>query len=377
MKIAFDSKRLFNNPTGLGNYSRTIVQNFAKFFTNQNIYLCAPKIKKNKLNEAFLQDKRYKIIQKLKKTPFWRSYFIINDLKKEKIEIYHGLSNEIPINIHKSGIKSIVTIHDLIFKVYPSTYKFTDRWIYDFKFKYACKKADVVLAISEATKKDIIKYYKITPEKIQVVYQACQDVFYDTKEDVTTQMEFENLNLPKKYMVYVGSVITRKNVIQLLQAFKEIPQQQKIPLVIVGKGSDYYQKCVDFVNQNNLKDIVIFKNNIHNNAILKLVYKHALFSVYPSVYEGFGLPVVESLLCSTPVITSSVSSMPEAGGNGALYCAPNDISTLTQNMVKLIEDENLRNELVKNGKEYIQTNFNPEKLSIQLYSIYQNLITQN
>ena len=95
-----------------------------------------PKIKKNKLNEAFLQDKRYKIIQKLKKTPFWRSYFIINDLKKDKIEIYHGLSNEIPINIHKSGIKSIVSIHDLIFKVYPSTYKFTDRWIYDFKFKF-------------------------------------------------------------------------------------------------------------------------------------------------------------------------------------------------------------------------------------------------
>lgn len=374
MKIAFDSKRLFNNPTGLGNYSRTIVQNFAKYISFEDIYLCAPKIKKNKINEGFLSDKRYKIIQKLNKIPFWRSYFILNNLKSENISIYHGLSNEIPLKINKSGIKSIVTIHDLIFKVYPSTYKVTDRLIYNFKFKYACKNADVVIAISEATKKDIIQYYKIAPEKIQVVYQACQDIFYDTAEDIAAETEFENLKLPKKYMVYVGSVIARKNVMQLLQAFKNIPQQQKVPLVVVGKGSDYYQKCVEFVNQNNLQQMVIFKNNIHNNSVLKLVYKNALFSVYPSIYEGFGLPVVESLLCGTPVITSSVSSMPEAGGNGALYCAPNDISSLTQNMQKLIEDENLRNELVNKGKEYIKSNFNPEKLSNQLYSIYQKLI---
>lgn len=376
MKIALDSKRLFNNPTGLGNYSRTIAHNFLKFIPEADLYLCVPKIKKNRLNEQFLEDKRYKIIQKPKKTPFWRSYFILNDLKKQKIDLYHGLSNEIPLTIHHSGIKSVVTIHDLIFKIYPSTYKFIDRWIYDFKFKYACKHADKIIAISAATKQDIIKYYKIAPEKIEVVYQACLDIFYENQEDTTAELAFKNLALPSNYMVFVGSVIPRKNVLQLLQAYKDIPQQQKIPLVIVGKGGEYYQKCIDFVSENHLQEYVIFKNNIHSNAVLKLVYQHAILSVYPSVYEGFGLPVVESLLCGTPVITSSVSSMPEAGGNGALYSAPNDLASLTENMQKLLANEDLRKQLVQNGRQHIQQNFNREKLSKQLNTIYQNLLNR-
>jgi glycosyltransferase involved in cell wall biosynthesis len=177
-------------------------------------------------------------------------------------------------------------------------------------------------------------------------------------------------------MVFVGSVIPRKNVLQLLQAYKDIPQQQKIPLVIVGKGGEYYQKCIDFVSENHLQEYVIFKNNIHSNAVLKLVYQHAILSVYPSVYEGFGLPVVESLLCGTPVITSSVSSMPEAGGNGALYSAPNDLASLTENMQKLLANEDLRKQLVQNGRQHIQQNFNREKLSKQLNTIYQNLLNR-
>jgi glycosyltransferase involved in cell wall biosynthesis len=177
-------------------------------------------------------------------------------------------------------------------------------------------------------------------------------------------------------MVYVGSIIPRKNVLQLLQAFKDIPDNIKIPLVIVGKGGEYFQKCINFVKDNNLQQMVIFKNNIHSNAVLKLVYQKALFSIYPSIYEGFGLPVVESLLCGTPVITSTVSSMPEAGGNGALYCEPNNIQALTQSIQKLIENEDLRIELVLNGKDYIEKNFNPEKLSKQLETIYKNLLNR-
>lgn len=376
MKIAFDSKRLFNNPTGLGNYSRTLVSNFTKFIQGVEVYLCTPKIKKNKLNESFLINNKYNFIVNSTKKPFWRSYFVKNELKYNKIDLYHGLSNEIPLNIDKKHTKTVVTIHDLIFKIYPSTYKPMDRWIYNFKFRYACKNADKIIAISEATKNDIIKFYNIPEHKIEVIYQACLDVFYQQNNDESVLKSFNNLNLPQNYMVYVGSVIPRKNVLELLKAYLLIPEDKKIPLVIVGKGGDYYQKCLRFVEENQIQNRVIFKNNIQDNSVLKLIYQNASFSIYPSVYEGFGLPVVESLLCGTPVITSNVSSMPEAGGNGALYCTPNDIPALSLQMQKLLTDENLRNELVINGRSYIEQKFNPKILSEQLHNVYQKLFNR-
>ena len=187
MKIGFDAKRLFNNYTGLGNYSRTLVKNYAQSSTN-SINLYTTHSNNNKETEIFYDENKFFLhITKSLIKSLWRSCGIVKQLKKDKIKIFHGLSNELPIGIKNSGVKSIVTIHDLIFKIYPKTYPLFDRFIYDFKFKHACKTADKIIAISEQTKKDIIRFYNIPENKIEVVYQSCNDLFFNNnKKDKST-----------------------------------------------------------------------------------------------------------------------------------------------------------------------------------------------
>ena len=174
------SKRVFHNKTGLGNYSRDLVRILANFYPENQYLLYNPK--KNK--EVLFHNTSENVVEKLPSTPFykkfynlWRQKGILSDLVKDKVEIFHGLSGEIPNGLKQKNIKSIVTIHDLIFMRYPHLYSFFDRKIHYLKFKKAAQIADVVIAISEQTKKDIITYLKIPSEKIQVIYQGCQAVF--------------------------------------------------------------------------------------------------------------------------------------------------------------------------------------------------------
>lgn len=374
IKIAYDAKRFFSNYTGLGNYSRTLIKNLSEQFSNIQFGLYASKIKRNAQSEFAFVGKNIQIHQAQSKAEFWwRSRGIVKDLVKNDVEIFHGLSNELPIALNKSNIKSVVTIHDLIFKLYPNTYSKIDKIIYDFKFKYACKKADVVVAISECTKKDIVRFYNIPQTKIKVVYQSCDPIFYEE-----TSADWENVlkkyQLPKKFILNVGSIAQRKNTLKLIKAYAQLVDQHDLPLVIVGRGGKYMKECKTFVAQKQLQNKVIFLHNINSNQELKQLYTAATFMVYPSLYEGFGLPVAEALLCKTAVITSNISSMPEAGGPGALYVNPHSIDDLSTKMENLLNDADLRNQLAEKGQQYAMNKFHPKIVSAQMLQVYEDLI---
>ncbi len=178
MNIGFDAKRAFHNSTGLGHYSRTLIRSLADCYPEHQYYLFNPK-------PSSLFSFPEKNIQEVRPASFinnifssvWRSSWVKNDLKKYKIDIYHGLSHEIPVGIQKTGIKSVVTIHDLIHERHPEQYNAIDVKIYNKKFRYACANADKIIAISEQTKKDIIEFYKTPEEKITVCYQSCNPAF--------------------------------------------------------------------------------------------------------------------------------------------------------------------------------------------------------
>ncbi len=375
MKIGFDSKRLFCNFTGLGNYSRTLLRNLDHFYPDNDYYLYSTKVVDNEVTEEFVDhpDLNIRISEALFKG-LWRSFSIKSQLKKDGIELYHGLSHEIPVNIHKTGIKSVVTIHDLIFKFYPETYAFIDRKIYDFKFRYACRHSDRIIAISENTKRDIIRFYNIDPEKIDVIYQALNPAFYKLKPQHETDRIIKQLNIPPDYLLSVGTVEPRKNLKKVLEALTWVNRDLQIPLVVVGKGRKYKQEAEHFARQAGLGKSVIWIDNLPANDHLQALYQNAKALIYPSLYEGFGLPVTEALLCKTPVITSAGSSLKEAGGPGSLYVNPKDPQEIAAAIEKILTDETFRQKMIETGYLYAHQCFAPDNLTRQVINCYQKTL---
>ncbi len=377
MNIGFDSKRLYCNFTGLGNYSRSLVTNLQKFYPGNLYHLYTPRIIHNVETDFFNNNLSFHT--HLKKTPFssyWRSYSILSQLENDKVELYHGLSNEIPFRIQKTKIKSIVTIHDLIFKIYPDTYSFFDKTIYNLKFKNACLNSDKIIAISQNTKKDIVEHYGIAPEKIEVIYQSCNPLFYEPDMCEENSSILQQYNLPNEYLLYVGSIEKRKNLKGIIEAYQFLQSQDRIPLVIIGGNRDksYKKEILTLINSMGIEKLMFFINHLNDNLHLRQIYKSALTLVYPSFYEGFGLPIAEALLCKTPVITSRVSSLTEAGGPGSIYINPEKPEEIAHAIRMILTNSSQNKIMAKQGHTYAFEYFSPEKLTHQLVNCYKNTL---
>ncbi len=353
MKIGFDAKRLFNNKTGLGNYSRTLVWNLSKNYPEHEYFLYTPSIIKSKQTEKFIDNPAFSIRTSdsfLKS--YWRSYGIIDQLKKDELDVFHGLSHEIPIGIQKTSIKSIVTIHDMIFKVLPETFPLIDRKIYDFKFRYSCNNANTVIAISESTKKDIEKYYQIDPSKIKVVYQSCHPIYYEPQDYSLVEKTIQKHNLPDNFLLSVGSIEPRKNLKNTINALHLLNKKNRLPLVVVGRGKKYKEDCQNLSKKLGLENSIYWIDRLDSIEELKCIYHKAKALIYPSLYEGFGLPVVEALLSETPVITSNCSSLPEAGGPHSIYIDPNNVEEIANAISDVVLGNVDIEEMKKVGREY-------------------------
>ncbi len=377
MNIAFDAKRAYSNSTGLGHYSRTLISSLAECYPEHEYFLCTPKIT-NRFNIEALQNVHAVTPQQFPSTvlkSLWRSSWVKKDLKQLNIDLYHGLSNEIPVGIEKTGIKSVVTIHDLIFERYPEQYNPLDVLIYRRKFRNACTHADKIIAISKQTKEDIIQFYKIPEKKIVVCYQSC-DASFAVEVNETEKLQIRNkYNLPEFFFLSVGSVIERKNLLTICKAILHLKDKLDIPLVVIGDGGKYKNEVKEFINSHGLSDKIIFLSESYSfdsSVDFPAIYQQALCIIYPSIFEGFGIPVLEALWSKIPVITSNVSCLPEAGGEGALYVDPMNAEQLADAMLRIATDDNLRNELITKGWQHAQ-NFTPDKCAASVMDVYKNL----
>lgn len=374
MKIAFDAKRLFNNHTGLGNYSRSLVGNLQLSYPNKEYHLFTPEKKHAKAIESFCDPLKFQVHEsKARIKSYWRSFSIVKDLQKAGIQVYHGLSNELPHNINQSGIKSVVTIHDLIFKLYPETYSLGERVIYNRKFQYACRQADKIVAISNNTKQDIIKFYQIEAEKIEVIYQSCNPIFYHLRSDVANNEVRQAYQLPPEFFLYVGSIEARKNLKLIIEAYHLGHNAIKIPIVVIGKGGQYKLDCKKMIAQYGLEHCFIWLENVNDNLHLQSIYQLASALIYPSFYEGFGLPIAEALLSKTPVIAAHTSSLCEAGGAHSLYIHPQKAQELKDAMLLILDNKEHVAGMRKEGYAYALSHFLPETVSAQMMSLYENL----
>lgn len=382
MNIGFDAKRAFHNGTGLGHYSRTLIHSLSAFHPEHQYYLFNPKpgelfqLKGGNLHEVLPNG----VFSKLFRSA-WRSSWVTKDLKRLKIDLYHGLSHEIPIGIKNTGIKSVVTIHDLIHERYPEQYNPIDVRIYNKKFRYACEQADKVIAISEQTKRDIIEFYKTPAEKITVCYQSCNPAFGQIISEEEKAAVKKEYGLPDQFFLYVGSIIERKNLLNICKALFLLREDLDIPLVVIGDGGKYKQQVKDFVLQNDLEKKVIFLSDndkakiapaFRSAAVFPAIYQSAIAMIYPSFFEGFGIPVLEALWSRLPVITSNVSCLPEAGGQGAYYVNPAISEEIAAGMKKIFEDKNFADSLREKGWLHAQR-FTQQKCADAVMEVYKSL----
>lgn len=368
MKIAYDAKRFFHNASGLGNYSRDLVRILANHFPENEYYLLAQK-QSERGTEILALDNVY--YSPLSKGIMARQLKMGKDAEELGVDIFHGLSGELPLKWSNQSIKKIVTIHDLIFLRYPEFYSFFDRQIHFWKFKKATEIADVVIAISEQTKRDIIHFLGTPEEKIKVVYQGCHQSFKETPSENFLAEIRNKYHLPKRFMLNVGTIEERKNLLLVVKSLAKIKKEKgvEIPLVVVGKKTSYYKKIEREINVNHLQ--VLFLEGVSMKELAG-IYRLADIFIYPSLFEGFGIPVIEALFSETVVITSNQSCLPEAGGENSVYVNPLDIKDISAKIIFLWENEAERKRRAEKGLNFVQK-FNDEQIAKDLMEVYKSL----
>lgn len=375
MNIGFDAKRAFTNFTGLGNYSRSTIKILADDFPENSYFLYNPRVPdENQI--AFLDLPKHADVHVKIPTSFfyelfpsiWRRLGIAKDIVRDKIDIYHGLSHELPAGIEKTGIPSIVTIHDLIFLRYPEFYKIADRKIYEQKYKKACEIADLIIAISEQTKNDIINFFNIDEKKIRVVYQSCSEIFHKEVDEIMLMKVRVKYQLPERFLLTVGSIEKRKNALLIIKALKNTAEN--IPLVIIGKPTEYIEEIKQYLMIHNLEHRVQFLHKITFDE-LPIIYHLSTAFIYPSRFEGFGIPIIEALQCGIPVIAAKGSCLEEAGGPSSIYVDPDNVTEMENAINKILLEDNKNR--ISEGKAYAEK-FVHQKIASDLMDVYKEVL---
>lgn len=413
MKVGYDGKRAVSNMTGLGNYSRLVIEEVGKIFMSLRedegyepeesngsgddfgMHIADPKAARRRASDLrsdwkllvytpeMSRNSRLEPLHRLENVEFrfppaqgfkgslWRTFGITNNLAADRPDIYHGLSNELPLNIRNAGVKSVVTIHDLIYRRMPECYKPIDRLLYDFKYSRACRNADRIIAVSNRTKQDIVEIYGINPDKIEVIYQGCDDIFRQKYNEAEKEDARKRLRLPDRYITQVGTVEKRKNLELTLRALSSLPEE--IGLVVVGGDNGGYRQAMKrLARELGAANRVIWLEGIDFHD-LPLIYSMAEASVYPSRYEGFGIPVIESIESGTPVVAATGSCLEESGGPGALYVSPDSVEELATALRGIITDHELRVRLAEEGKRHVQR-FDNVKMAEKIVACYHHLL---
>jgi len=367
MRIGFDAKRAFHNFSGLGNYSRFAISNICRFYPENECFLYTPGMADRNLfhpPEGSVVRQPDLGLWNLKGS-LWRSFRLTGWLKEDGIDLFHGLSNELPYGIHRSRVRSVVTIHDLIFMEHPELYKPLDRKIYERKVRYATRAASTIIAVSEQTKQDIVRFLDVDKSRIKVVYQGCNKQFYKGVSEDALQNSRRQFALPSDYLLYVGTIEERKNLLRVVMALHR--GKIDIPLVVVGKKTSYFNQVKEYIDLHQVPNIHFLDQVQTSN--LPAIYQGSRGFIYPSSYEGFGIPILEALNSGVPVITSRGGCLEETAGKGGLLIDPLKQEEMIEAITLIIEDTALKDRLIREGGAHA-LKFREEQTIPALYNVY-------
>jgi len=360
---------------GFSNYVSHLIMEFKKINSKNKYYL----IHYNSNPECKLYTKENNLLIPISGVVFKKFlwyFFLPFHLKKNKIKILHGLTQTLPF-FKLKGMKYVMTVHDLTTIILPKTHKLTSFFKDKLLLSHMLKISDLITTNSISTKNDIIKHFKISPDKIKVVYHAYDDkTYHKLSANEKKISEFKKkYSINYDFFLFVGTMQPRKNIITILKAMILLKESNELKhkLVIIGAKGWKYSPIFSFIKENNLEEDVRFMNYIPNED-LKFFYNFSKAFVWPSLYEGFGIPPLEAMACGTPVITSKISSMPEILGDAASYIyPPTNYSELAKKMIQIIKDKDLRQELIKKGF-LVSSKYGWSKTAKKTEELYENLL---
>lgn len=383
MNIGFDAKRAYHNNTGLGFFSRVLIRLLADQYPEHTYYLFNPKPgrsfhpEQKNIREVLPGALLHRLL-----SAAWRSRWVTKDLSRMGIDLYHGLSHEIPAGLPNTGIPSVVTIHDLFPEIYPEQYKPIDVKIYRAKLRYACRNATKVMAISEETKRHIVKFYGTPPEKVDVIYQSCAPAFMVMEPEEKKEAVRKKYRLPEAFFLHVGTIIERKNLLNICKALNLIRNEISIPLVVVGNDGGFRDKVKAYLKEAQLEDRVYFlseqlalegKEPFVATENLPALYQLATAMIYPSYFEGFGMPIIEAMAGGVPVITATTSCLPEIAGTAAWLADPDSPEEMAAGFRKICTDASFADAMRSKGLENAQR-FRPEVYAGDVMKLYQSIL---
>ena len=374
LTIGYDAKRAVSNGTGLGNYCRTLLNDLGTIDTTDSFRLYVPDLGRDDLRSQLDMPRNMSFVTPANKLvkplrSLWRIKGIVNDLKRDGVDIYHGLTGELPLGLSEAGIKSVVTIHDLIFMRHPEYYSPIDVAIYKWKFRNAIRQANRIIAISECTRRDIMELGEIDDSRINVVYQSCGTRFCQQVGEAQKAEVRSRYSLPQRYILFVGTIEERKNALLAAQALPYLSDE--IHLVLVGRQTAYAKTIFSFARQNGLANRIHMLSGVPTSD-LYAIYQQAECFVYPSRYEGFGIPVIEAIQSRLPVIACTGSCLEEAGGPDNVYVDPDEPQEMAMAIKSITDNPDAARQIVTRSLDYIRR-FENGNVAQEMLNVYRSL----
>lgn len=373
MRIAIDANEAnVEKKVGISEYVAQLLNQFARLEpegVSFDIYL------KDQPGSDFPKASKHWKYKVFGPKKMWTQFALPANLffKKDKPDLFFSPGHYAP---RFSPVPTVISIMDLAFFHFPEYFTKRDLAQLHSWTKYSVKKAKAVLTISQATKDDIIKLYGIPEEKVHVTYPGIKDTVTITPHIYPMQEMQNKYGISKEFILFVGTLQPRKNIARLVEAFsillmKKGHTDSPLQLVIVGRKGWQFEELLKSPKKFGVEDRVKFLDFVSDED-LTVLYKNALCFAFPSLYEGFGLPVLEAMKMNCPVVTSNVSSMPEAGGDGALYVDPNDVEDIAQKLDQIVSSPKLRQQMIEKGKEQVKK-FSWEKTAQQTLAILKEV----
>lgn len=355
MKIGFDA-RMITHP-GIGRYIRNLVRGLAETKGQAEFTLYGDPGQLTEFGMCSIQEYHARIysMQELFFSPFSGNQF----------DIIHVPNFNAPYKKHKP---LIVTIHDLIYLKFPRSSNIIRRKVIRPLLAHMLRSADRIIAVSEHTKKDILDYFPFSEGKISVIYEAADPVFREINDEKALDAVKRKFSLPREYLLFVGSLRSHKNIERLLQAFMQLRREGvSHGLVVVGRVNPREKYLLNKINSTGC----LYLNEVSGEELVSL-FNLATALLFPSLYEGFGLPVLEAMACGLPVAASSFSSLPEIAGDAAVFFNPLDVDDMAAQMRRIINEEGLRQELRDKGFRRARM-FSWERAARHTMELYQGI----
>lgn len=378
MIIGFDAIRAFRNATGLGNYARFVLESLIENGGDHRYVLYTPKAERRP-DLAFL-DGRPDV--EVRTPPRWapgrlgrdavRVFLQGAQARRDGVDVYHGLTHEIPRDLRRNGVRGVVTMHDVLWRTMPHTYRWADRRIYDWKYGHSVQHADAVIAVSRSTAEAVLEAWRLPPSRVHVVHQGCQAAFRRPVPAGEIERVRTQLGLPADYLVQVGTIEARKNAVLSVRALAALPADLRLPLVLVGRSTDYADEVRRTAAGLGVEGLLRVHHGLPLADLVALV-RGARLALYPSLGEGFGIPVLEAMSCGRPVVTSDGDVFREVGGQAPLYVDPLDPGALAAAIRQVLEDEALASAMGSRGRARAEA-FAPARIAADLLAVYEHVL---